>query len=48
MNPAIFNIVIMLLYFVNAIWWLYNRNFPQALYWLAAFQITAAVTWGLK
>lgn len=48
MSPAIFNYGIMIAYGINAIWWAYQRNWPQAMYWCAALQITAAVTWGLK
>lgn len=48
MTPAFFNYMLMGLYAVNSVWWAYQRNYPQALYWLAALQITAAVTWGLK
>lgn len=46
-DPRLFNFVIMTLYLVNTVWWAYHRNWPQALYWFAAFQITAAVTWGV-
>lgn len=45
MSPRLFNYVIMALYICNSAWWAFNRNWPQALYWLAAFQITLAVTW---
>ena len=47
MDPKTFNIIIMSLYVVNSLWWAYHRNWPQCLYWAAAFQITFAVTWGI-
>lgn len=48
MNPAALNYLLMCIYIINAANWAAHRNWPQALYWIAAFQITAAVTWGLK
>ena len=48
LDPRAFNFLIMSLYLVNAFWWAYHRNWPQVLYWFAAFQITAAVTWGVS
>ena len=48
LDPRLFNAIIMSLYLVNTAWWVYHRNWPQALYWLAALQITAAVTWGVS
>lgn len=47
MSPSTFNYIIMTLYGINAVWWAMNKNWPQTMYWLAALQITAAVTWGL-
>ena len=44
-DPRLFNFIIMTLYVMNALWWTYHRNWPQVLYWSAAFQITLAVTW---
>lgn len=45
-NPAIFNYTIMILYGLNAVRWLVAGSWGDALYWAAALQITAAVTWG--
>jgi len=46
-EPIYFNYVLMFLYVLNTLNWLSARNYPQALYWFAAFLITLAVTWGL-
>lgn len=46
-DPIHFNYFIMTLYALNTLNWVWNRNWPQALYWFAAFLITLAVTWGL-
>lgn len=48
LDPRLFNFIIMGLYLLNTCWWAYNKNWPQTLYWCAAFQITAAVTWGVS
>ena len=44
-DPAVFNYVIMVLYVLNTTRWAIDQNWPQVLYWLAAFQINLAVTW---
>ena len=46
-DPVAFNVFIMIIYAINTANWAYHKNWPQALYWFAAFQITLAVTWGL-
>ena len=47
-EPVHFNYFIMTVYVLNMFNWALDRNYPQALYWFAAFLITLAVTWGLK
>ena len=44
-DPAVFNYLIMSLYVINSGRWALDRNWPQALYWVAAFAITLSVTW---
>lgn len=44
--PKLFNYVILTLYLLNSGWWAWHKSWGDALYWIAAFQITAAVTWG--
>lgn len=46
LDPKIFNYVIMCLYVVNMVNWGARGNWGDAWYWLSAFSITAAVTWG--
>ena len=46
-DPLHFNYFIMVLYALNTINWLLQKNWPQALYWFAAALITAAVSWGI-
>lgn len=46
-NALYFNYFLMCMYVLNTLNWLIERNYPQALYWFAAFLITLAVTWGL-
>jgi len=48
LDPKIFNYIIMTLYVLNSLRWAYARSWGDALYWIAAFQITAAVTWGFQ
>ena len=45
-DPKLFNYLIMGLYVTNSIWWSWHKSWGDAAYWIAAFQITAAVTWG--
>lgn len=45
-SPKLFNYVILTMYLLNFGWWAWHKSWGDALYWLAAFQITAAVTWG--
>jgi len=47
-DPLYFNFFIMAVYALNTGNWLWAKNWPQALYWFAAFLITLAVTWGLQ
>lgn len=47
-DPRFFNWLIMSLYLINSARWAFAQNWPQCLYWLAAFQITLAVTWGVS
>ena len=48
LDPKIFNYIIMALYVLNSVRWAVHGSWGDCLYWLAAFQITAAVTWGLS
>lgn len=48
LDPKTFNYVIMALYVINAVWWAHHGKPGDAMYWFAAFQITAAVTWGFQ
>jgi hypothetical protein len=45
-NPKIFNVIIMVLYVINAVWWFSQGNKGDACYWMSAFAITASVTFG--
>ena len=45
-DPKLFNYLIMALYVTNSVWWAWHKSWGDAAYWIAAFQITAAVTWG--
>ena len=47
-DPKIFNYVILTLYCLNSVRWVIAGSWGDALYWFAAFQITAAVTWGFQ
>lgn len=47
-DPKIFNYIILALYAVNSLRWAFAGSWGDCLYWLAAFQITAAVTWGFS
>jgi hypothetical protein len=44
-DPLVFNYVIMSLYAVNAVNFFCRGRYGDMLYWVAAFTITAAVTW---
>ncbi len=48
LDPRVFSYVIMALYILNASRWAYERKWADVCYWLAAFAITATVTWGYK
>jgi hypothetical protein len=43
-----FNFVILTLYAANSVRWAFAGSWGDCLYWAAAFQITAAVTWGFN
>lgn len=43
-NPAVFNYVIMVLYFLNAVRWAFEGKIADVCYWLSALAITATVT----
>lgn len=45
-EPRFFNLVIMTLYLVNAVWWGYHGKWADTSYWLSALAITATVTFG--
>lgn len=47
-DPKIFNYVILTLYAFNSLRWAFAGSWGDCLYWAAAFQITAAVTWGYQ
>jgi len=44
LDPKIFNYVIMVLYFLNAVRWLIDGKIADVCYWLSALAITATVT----
>lgn len=46
LDPKVFNIVIMVLYVINACWWAWNGKYADMFYWASAFAITATVTFG--
>ena len=48
LDPKIFNYLILSLYLLNAARWAVHGSWGDSLYWFAAFQITAAVTWGFN
>lgn len=48
LDPKLFNYVILTLYLLNSIRWAVAGSWGDSLYWLAAFQITVAVTWGYQ
>jgi len=45
-DPKIFNYTILTLYLLNAGRWAYEGKWGDCAYWLGAFWITCAVTWG--
>lgn len=45
-DPKVFNYLILSLYLLNSLRWGIAGSWGDCLYWAAAFQITAAVTWG--
>lgn len=47
-DPKIFNYVIMVLYFLNACRWAWQKNAADTCYWLSALAITATVTFLYK
>ncbi len=47
-DPRVFNYVILTLYAANAVRWACFGKWADVCYWLAAFAITATVTWGYK
>lgn len=47
-DPKIFNYVILTLYCLNGLRWAVAGSWADTLYWFAAFQITAAVTFGYQ
>lgn len=47
-DPKVFNYVILFLCLANSVRWALAGSWGDCLYWAAAFQITAAVTWGFS
>jgi hypothetical protein len=45
-DPRLFNYIIISLYAINTVRWAFAGSWGDTLYWAAALQITAAVTWG--
>lgn len=43
-DPRFFNVVILILYFLNCCRWAYHGKTGEAVYWFGAFVITYAVT----
>ena len=48
LDPKFFNYLIMMLYFLNACRWAWNKNPADTCYWLSALAITATVTFLYK
>ena len=48
LNPKTFNYIIMVLYALNAFWWLYHGSKADFFYWSSALAITATVTFGYQ
>lgn len=48
LDPKIFNYVIMVLYFANAVRWAFDKKIADVCYWLSALAITATVTFLYK
>lgn len=48
LSPKVFNYLILSLYLLNSVRWAFAGSWGDCLYWAAAFQITAAVTWGFQ
>ena len=48
MRPKVFNIVILTLYAIDAVWWAWHGKYADTCYWLSAFAITATVTFGYQ
>ena len=44
LNPNTFNYIIMVLYALNAFWWLYHGSRAQSIYWAGALILTAGLT----
>jgi len=44
LDPRFFNCLILVLYFLNALRWGFEKNIGQIVYWSGAFIITFAVT----
>lgn len=47
-DPRIFNLVILVLYAMNAARWAVAGKWADCAYWVSAFGITATVTFGYK
>ena len=43
-QPKTFNYIIMVLYALNAFWWLYHGSKAQSIYWVGALILTAGLT----
>lgn len=47
-DPRLFNFAIMTLYGLAVVRWSVAGKWWDAFYWLAALQLVAVITWGLK
>lgn len=47
-DPRAFNFLIMGLYGCNAVRWAFARSWGDSWYWVGAFIITAAITFGVR
>ena len=47
-DPKIFNYIILTLFLLASIRWAFAESWADCLYWFAAFQLNAAITWGFS
>lgn len=47
MSANLLNYILIAVYFLNSIWWVFQKDYAQSLYHFAAFLITVSVVWGM-